>query len=71
MASYKVVRCPRCGWVQITAAEKATRCRRCGSSIRLEEQKPLAVARTASEAREKLLALKAKLKKAGSIRHPR
>ncbi|OYT51386.1 hypothetical protein B6U66_04065 [Candidatus Bathyarchaeota archaeon ex4484_135] len=64
-AYYKVVRCPKCGWLQVTSAEKATRCKRCGSTISLEASKPLAVAATAFEAREKLLALKAKLKKSG------
>jgi len=62
-AYYKVVRCPKCGWLQVTSAEKATKCKRCGSTISMEASKPLAVAGTASEAREKLLALKAKLKK--------
>ena len=64
-AYYKVVRCPKCGWLQVTSADKVTRCKRCGFTISLEASKPLAVAATASEAREKLLALKAKLKKPG------
>ena len=61
---YKVVRCPRCGWLQVVMAEKATTCRRCGSTINLLSQEPLAMARTAQEAREALLRLKrARLKR--------
>ena len=62
-ALYKVVACPSCRWLQVTVAEKATRCKRCGRQIDLAHVKPLAVAETAGEAREKLLMLKAKLLK--------
>ncbi len=58
---YKVVACPSCRWLQVTTAEKATRCRRCGRQIDLTHVKPLAVAKTAQEAREKLLKVKARL----------
>ena len=58
--TYKVVRCGRCGWLQVTTAEKAARCVRCGSSIDLSSTAPLALARSAEEAREALLRLKAR-----------
>jgi len=57
---YKVVRCKRCGWLQLTTAEKATTCKRCGAKIELCFAKPLAVARSAEEAREMLMRLKAR-----------
>ena len=57
---YKVVECRRCGWLQLTTAEKATTCRRCGARIELSSARPLAVARSAEEAREALLRLKAR-----------
>jgi len=60
---YKVVACPNCRWLQVTTAEKTTRCRRCGKQIDLTHVKPLAVARTAQEARKKLLRVKARLLK--------
>ena len=57
---YKVIACPSCRWLQVTTAEKTTTCRRCGRQIDLTRVRPLAVARTAEEAREKLLKAKAR-----------
>ena len=57
---YKVVRCRRCGWLQLTTAEKATTCKRCGARIELRSARPLAMARSAEEAREMLVRLKAR-----------
>ena len=57
---YKVVMCRKCGWLQLTTAEKATTCKRCGAKIELRSARPLAVARSAEEAREALLRLKAR-----------
>jgi len=57
---YKVIACPSCRWLQVTTAEKTTICRRCGRQIDLTRVRPLAVARTAGEAREKLLRVKAR-----------
>jgi len=57
---YKVIACPSCRWLQVTTAEKTTTCRRCGRQIDLMRVRPLAVARTAGEAREKLLRVKAR-----------
>ena len=57
---FKVIACPSCRWLQITTAEKTTRCKRCGKRIDMASVEPLAIARTAQEAREKMLAIKAR-----------
>ncbi len=54
---YKVVKCPNCGKLQITTANKAYRCFRCGSTTSLEEARILLVTEDGEKAREFLKSL--------------
>jgi len=56
---FKVVKCPRCGHLQLTTARKSYRCFRCGATVELEERVVLFSSKDSSEAREILAKLKA------------
>lgn len=59
MRLFKVVRCPKCGHLQLTTARKTYRCFRCGAAVELSERVVLFSSRNSSEAREVLARLKA------------
>ncbi|MEM1654733.1 MAG: hypothetical protein QW330_02245 [Nitrososphaerota archaeon] len=58
MRVYKVVRCPKCGFLQLTAASRSVRCFGCGVSWALEPDSILFSSADLEKAREFLLRLK-------------
>ena len=55
---FKVVRCPRCGFLQLTTALKAVRCFGCRYSWQLDEESILFSSPDSEKAREFLVRLK-------------
>jgi len=55
---YKVVRCPRCGFIQLTTASKSVRCFSCGYSWNLEASSILFSSPDPEKARKFMLGLK-------------
>jgi len=55
---FKVVRCPRCGFLQLTAASKIVRCFSCGLSWQLDREAILFSSPDSGRAREFLAKLK-------------
>ncbi|MCL7393816.1 MAG: hypothetical protein LZ169_03195 [Thaumarchaeota archaeon] len=58
MRVYKVVRCPRCGFLQLTTASRSVRCFGCGLSWSLEPDSILFSSKDLEVARNFLLRLK-------------
>jgi len=55
---FKVVRCPRCGFLQLTTASKIVKCFSCGSSWQLDQEAILFSSPDFGKAREFLVKLK-------------
>ena len=58
MRVYKVVRCPRCGFLQLTTASRSVRCFGCGLSWPPEPDSILFSSKDLEKARSFLLRLK-------------
>ena len=61
--SFKVVKCPRCGFFQLTTASKSVRCFSCGHAWQLDNDSILFSSFDSEEARRFLI----KLKRGGSL----
>jgi len=55
---FRVVRCPRCGFLQLTMASKIVKCFSCGYSWQLDSKSILFSSPDSEKAREFLLRLK-------------
>ena len=62
--TFKVVRCPKCGNLQLTAAQKSYRCFKCGAVADLGRGNVVFSSASARAARAKLMELKEKGKPA-------
>ncbi|MCD6236208.1 MAG: hypothetical protein J7J94_04390 [Thaumarchaeota archaeon] len=58
MRVFKVVRCPRCGFLQLTTASKTVKCFNCGHSWQLDPSSILFSSSSPEEARRFLLKAK-------------
>ncbi|MCS7132254.1 MAG: hypothetical protein N3F65_01390 [Nitrososphaeria archaeon] len=67
MGKYKVVKCPQCGFAEVTAASKSVRCFGCGRIWQLKSEMIL----FSSEEIEKVQGFLKKLKQCGEVEYRR